>query len=99
MEGAFHDLIEQMVAEVNRGPAIYRPSEFWVRLNDLHEAQLTDAGFESFKRAVNQSYYNWLLGVRTLRSARLLDGLFATLVRAFSQRGSANGPALSRSHA
>lgn len=64
MESAFHDLIEQMVAEVNRGPAIYRPSEFWVRLNDLHEAQLTDAGFESFKRTVNQSYYNWLLGVR-----------------------------------
>ena len=47
MEGAFRHLIEQMVTEVNRGPAIYRPSEFWVRLNDLHEAQLTDAGFES----------------------------------------------------
>jgi putative sugar O-methyltransferase len=64
VEDAIRTLIEQMVAEVNRGPAVYRPSEFWVRLNDLHEAQLTDAGFDSFKRTVNQSYYNWLLGVR-----------------------------------
>ena len=80
---AFREVIEQMVAEVNRGPAIYRPSEFWVRLNDLHEAQLTDAGFGSFKRTVNQSYYNWLLGVRDPQVRSLARWLVATLVRAF----------------
>jgi putative sugar O-methyltransferase len=64
LESAIRELIERMADEVNAGPPVYRPSEFWVRLSDLHEAQLKHAGFESFKRTVNQSYYNWLLGLR-----------------------------------
>jgi hypothetical protein len=76
VERALRDVIEEMAAEVDEGPAVYRPSKFWVRLNDLHEAQLTDAGFEGFKRTVNQS------ASEIPRFVRWRAGLFAIPGRA-----------------
>jgi len=54
-------LIAEMAAEVDEGPAIYRPSQFWEALIARNVAQLGGAGFESFKRTVNQNYFNWLI--------------------------------------
>src|SRR6266849_7525834 len=50
-----------MSAEVEAGPPIYRPSHFWKMLGSLNLAQLADPGFDSFKRTINQNYFNWLI--------------------------------------
>jgi len=54
-------LIQDMSAEVEAGPSIYRPSHFWKMLGSLNLAQLADPGFDSFKRTINQNYFNWLI--------------------------------------
>lgn len=73
MSSGLGDLIEQMAAEVRNGPAIYRPSQFWEDLIARNVAQLDAAGFESFKRTINQNYFNWLI-------VRPWDPQFRTLV-------------------
>jgi putative sugar O-methyltransferase len=57
LDGLVHD----MGAEVESGPSIYRPSRFWETLNSINAAQLQDPGFGSFKRTINQNYFNWLV--------------------------------------
>jgi putative sugar O-methyltransferase len=54
-----HSLAE-MFAEMDRAPAIYRPSAFWEHFNRLNLDQLERQGLEQFKRTVNQNYFNWL---------------------------------------
>ncbi len=54
-------LIQEMSAEVEAGQPIYRPSRFWEMLGSLNVAQLADPGFDSFKRTINQNYFNWLI--------------------------------------
>lgn len=54
-------LIEEMGAEVEEGPPIYRPSRFWEIIGGLNAAQLDDLGFASFKRTINNNYFNWLV--------------------------------------
>src|ERR1700694_4053906 len=73
MTAGLGDLIGQMAAEVEAGPAIYRPSRFWQELIARNVAQLDSAGFETFKRTVNQNYFNWLI-------VRPWDPQFRTLV-------------------
>ena len=66
-------LIQLMAAEVEDGPAVYRPSRFWEDLIARNVAQLDDAGFEYFKRTINQNYFNWLI-------VRPWDPQFRTLI-------------------
>lgn len=54
-------LVQDMNAEVQSGPAIYRPSRFWEKLGIVNAAQLRDPGFQSFKRTINQNYFNWVI--------------------------------------
>ncbi len=54
-------LVQEMSAEVESGPAIYRPSQFWEALGSVNATQLRDRGFKSFKRTINQNYFNWLI--------------------------------------
>lgn len=54
-------LVQEMSAEVEAGPTIYRPSRFWETLSTVNAAQLGDRGFETFKRTINQNYFNWLI--------------------------------------
>src|SRR6478609_1824668 len=44
--------IEEMVAELNRAAAIYRPSKFWTDLNKINVEQLLGGGFDHFKRTL-----------------------------------------------
>jgi putative sugar O-methyltransferase len=53
--------IDAMTTEVMAAPAIYRPSRFWDDLNQRNRSQIRDVGFDSFKRTVNQNYFNWLI--------------------------------------
>jgi len=52
--------LEAMFAEMERAPAVYRPSAFWEHFNQLNVDQLRRHGVEQFKRTVNQNYFNWL---------------------------------------
>lgn len=53
--------IDAMTDEVMAGPDIYRPSRFWDDLNERNRRQIDEIGFASFKRTVNQNYFNWLV--------------------------------------
>jgi putative sugar O-methyltransferase len=53
--------IALMTDEVMSAPEIYRPSRFWDDLNDRNQRQIDEVGFDSFKRTVNQNYFNWLI--------------------------------------
>lgn len=56
--------IDAMTQEVGSGPDIYRPSRFWADLNKRNRRQIDQVGFASFKRTVNQNYFNWLVTSR-----------------------------------
>ncbi|MEO8519717.1 MAG: putative sugar O-methyltransferase [Acidobacteriota bacterium] len=50
----------EMFDEMDRAPAVYRPSAFWEHFNRLNLDQIGRHGLEHFKRTVNQNYFNWL---------------------------------------
>jgi putative sugar O-methyltransferase len=54
------NVLQQMLAESQRMPPIYQPSQFWLRLNAMNVAQIERHGLHNFKRTVNQNYYNWI---------------------------------------
>lgn len=58
-----HDIpgLREMVAEVENGPALYRPSRFWKDLNEINSNMLSKYGLENFKRTVAQNYFNWMV--------------------------------------
>jgi len=58
--GSLDDRIGAMVTELELGPAITRPSEYWDHLNELNLRQLAAGGFEEFKRTINGNYFQWL---------------------------------------
>lgn len=65
--------IDAMMEEVLSGPEIYRPSGFWEDLNTRNRRQILEVGLGSFKRTVNQNYFNWLIvGPRHPQFRRLL---------------------------
>lgn len=50
-----------MFREVQEGPAIYRPSNFWTDLGSVNAGMIQELGLENFKRTVAQNYFNWLV--------------------------------------
>jgi putative sugar O-methyltransferase len=54
------DVLQQMLAESQRMPPIYQPSQFRQGLNAINVAQIERHGLHNFKRTVNQNYYNWI---------------------------------------
>jgi putative sugar O-methyltransferase len=60
-EGAAAELpgLEEMAEEMGRGPAVLRPSEFWVHHNARNLEQISREGFGAFKRTVNTNYFQW----------------------------------------
>jgi putative sugar O-methyltransferase len=65
--------IDAMTREVMSGPDIYRPSRFWEELNERNRRQIVEIGLSSFKRTVNQNYFNFLIvGPRHPQFRRLL---------------------------
>jgi putative sugar O-methyltransferase len=53
--------VEDMVGEVNRSSALYRPSKYWEWVNRANLQMLSEHGLSSFKRTVSQNYFNWLV--------------------------------------
>jgi putative sugar O-methyltransferase len=69
--------VEAMTQEVMSAPEIYRPSAFWDGLSDRNRRQIDEVGFDSFKRTVNQNYFNWLMvSPRDPQFRRLLRSWF-----------------------
>ncbi len=52
-------VLKEMIAELKKAPPIYHPSDFWIKLNKLHNRQLLYAGFNNFKRSIIVHYFNW----------------------------------------
>ena len=56
--------MREMVAEVTASPSLYRPSKFWVDLNEINQTMLDELGVENLKRTLAQNYFNWLVTSR-----------------------------------
>lgn len=56
--------MREMVTEVAASPGLYRPSKFWVDLNEINQAMLDELGLENLKRTLAQNYFNWLVTSR-----------------------------------
>ena len=53
-----------MMTEYGKAPKVYQSSNFWKELNKKHIKQLSNEGFDNFKRSVNMRYFNWgVLGI------------------------------------
>lgn len=55
------DNLRSMVAEVAASSDLYRPSKFWVDLNEINQTMLDELGLENLKRTLAQNYFNWLV--------------------------------------
>jgi putative sugar O-methyltransferase len=49
--------VQDMFADLAAGLAAGRPSEYWDYINECNLAQLEMAGFDRFKRSINQNYF------------------------------------------
>ncbi len=57
-------MLNEMLKDLEIGPALYSPSPFWRELNATHIKQLEQWGISQFKRTVNTKYFNWtFLGI------------------------------------
>jgi len=64
-------------------PSLYQPARFWTELNRTHLAQLSQDGFENFKRTVNTRYFNWrMLGILRFQVGPVLSGWLTRPTRA-----------------
>lgn len=52
-------ILNEMFKELEKSPSIYQPSMFWILINKIHVEYLSNSGFDSFKRSVNNKYFNW----------------------------------------
>jgi putative sugar O-methyltransferase len=55
------DTLRAMVKEVAESSELYRPSKFWVDLNEINQAMLDELGLDNLKRTLAQNYFNWLV--------------------------------------
>ncbi len=46
--------------ELNAAKSVYRPSKLWDYFNDVNMKQLQHGGMNTFKRSVNQNYFNFI---------------------------------------
>ncbi len=93
-----------MFDDLKNAPDIYKPSKFWQKLNKTHVSQISETGFNNFKRSVNMRYFNWgILGIIRLQLFPIIYGvtnfnfkpiLKSHLVKSSSQKGirNFNGP-------
>jgi len=54
--------LPSMIEEIRQAPAIVAPSRFWEYFADLNLRQLSDEGFEEFKRTINRNYFQFQVG-------------------------------------
>ena len=71
-------ILREMMAEYEKAPQVYYPSNFWKELNKIHIQQISNIGFDNFKRSVNMRYFNW--GVLGILIHQLLP-VFSELLR------------------
>jgi putative sugar O-methyltransferase len=61
IERALRAALQDMIREVESGPALYRPSSFWDSLGAVNRDMIHELGLSNFKRTVAQNYFNWLV--------------------------------------
>ena len=64
LQDSNHALLQQMLADYRKAPAIYQTSAFWEKLAAHHCDLVQRWGLNYFKRTVNRRYFNWgMLGI------------------------------------
>lgn len=64
---------EKMLGDMKNSSPLYRPSRFWINLNEDHLKRISSSGLENFKRSVNLRYFSW--GILAI----LAHGMFPVL--------------------
>jgi putative sugar O-methyltransferase len=52
--------IDAMVDEIRSAPELFQPSEFWEEWNARNLEQLTEHGFQDFKRTLGRNYFSFV---------------------------------------
>ena len=52
--------LAEMFNDLATSPSVVRPSDYWERINAVNLEQLTEDGFERFKRTINQNYFGFV---------------------------------------
>jgi putative sugar O-methyltransferase len=76
-------VMDEMIAEMEAGPAVYRPSNIWHVLLSQHIKLLETYGIERFKRTVNMNY---AFDAPFIEGSRLLENISAILGRNHPER-------------
>lgn len=72
------DRLDDLLAEAEGMPKIYRPSEFWTQENDRHRTKLLEADLSNFKRSLNVRYFNWrTMGILCHQMRPIIHGLLS----------------------
>lgn len=74
-------MLDEMVGDHLAGPAVYRASAHWERLNKLNTDWLKKDGLENFKRTVNNNYFNWMISARAPYFRKVAKSFFRSLLR------------------
>lgn len=59
MDKKEEQVLNQMFLELEKSTNVFHPSKFWIDLNKLHIKQLSQTGFENFKRTISYHYFSW----------------------------------------
>jgi putative sugar O-methyltransferase len=82
-----------MNRELETGPELYRPADFWIEYAKINMRQLAEYGLENFKRSINQTYYNWIPeGFQNNQFRNLIAYLYAFFVGLLWHYTRANDP-------
>lgn len=59
--GKEREILAGMAEVMRKSNPVYNPSLFWENLNKINFQQIYGTGYSSFKRTVNQNYFNFLV--------------------------------------
>lgn len=91
-------VLKNMMDELKKAPPLYYPSDFWQKLNNLHNNKFLHVGFENFKRSIAQHYFTWkiLMIIRhqlAIVLSEIIKGNFAPILKSdFLNPKSKNNP-------
>jgi putative sugar O-methyltransferase len=93
-----HEALDEMIRSMRTAPAQVLPSNFWNYLNELNLRQLSEFGFQNFKRTLARNYFTWVVSPRDDQIAYLVGRLPAHVTARAAARSVVAGahPPLSR---
>jgi len=65
MQDNFFKNYEKILSDFKLQKEIYKPSKFWEKLNELNLEWIRIDGINTFKRSVNNNYFNWMVSFKS----------------------------------